>query len=78
MAASQKRIGKVGFPYWPSFFAKTIELMLRKELTECMNSPPAGTKVRLLDDGDLHKWEIFMDGPEQSVYAVSLPFTHLT
>ena len=36
-----------------------------------MTSPPSGTKVRLIDDDDLFKWEVFMDGPEQSVYAVS-------
>jgi len=39
-----------------------------------MTSPPSGTKIRLLDDGDLLKWEILMDGPEQSVYAVRSVF----
>jgi len=40
-----------------------------------MTSPPSGTKIRLLDDGDLLKWEILMDGPEQSVYAVRCVFS---
>jgi len=35
-----------------------------------MQSPPTGVKVKLIDDNDLYKWEIQMDGPEQSVYAV--------
>lgn len=35
-----------------------------------MQNPPTGVKVKLIDDNDLHKWEILMDGPEQSAYAV--------
>lgn len=50
--------------------SQNIKANIYKELTECMNSPPAGTKVRLLDEADVHKWEILMDGPDQSVYAV--------
>lgn len=35
-----------------------------------MQNPPTGVKVKLVDDNDLHKWEVLMDGPEQSAYAV--------
>lgn len=42
-----------------------------KELTECSTSPPDGTTVRLVDESNLLKWEIVMDGPSESVYAVS-------
>ncbi|KAI9699895.1 MAG: hypothetical protein M1820_006957 [Bogoriella megaspora] len=40
-----------------------------KELTEVTNDPPPGCKVRLVDESDVHVWEILMDGPEQSVYS---------
>jgi ubiquitin-conjugating enzyme E2 D/E len=41
-----------------------------KEFAECSQSPPPGTSVRLVDEADVLKWEILIDGPEQSVYAV--------
>jgi len=40
-----------------------------RELNECTKEPPAGTTVRLVDESDVLKWEILMDGPEQSIYA---------
>ncbi|KAJ9649773.1 hypothetical protein H2199_000552 [Coniosporium tulheliwenetii] len=40
-----------------------------KELTEVTSNPPAGTKVQLVDESDVHVWEVLLDGPEQSVYA---------
>ncbi|KAF2761311.1 putative ubiquitin conjugating enzyme [Pseudovirgaria hyperparasitica] len=40
-----------------------------KELGEITSSPPDGMRVRLVDESDVHIWEIFMDGPEQSVYS---------
>ncbi|TID25067.1 ubiquitin conjugating enzyme (UbcB) [Venturia nashicola] len=51
---------------------------IQKELAECMQNPPAGVKVKLIDDNDLHKWEILMDGPEQSAYAGGHFTLHLT
>jgi ubiquitin-conjugating enzyme E2 D/E len=45
-------------------------MTLQKELAECTKEPPAGTTVRLVDESDFHNWEILMDGPEQSIYAV--------
>ena len=41
----------------------------RQELNECTQDPPPGTKVSTIND-DVHKWEILMDGPEQSIYSV--------
>lgn len=37
-----------------------------------MNSnPPPGCQVNLAAEGDLNNWEVVMDGPSESVYAVS-------
>jgi ubiquitin-protein ligase len=44
---------------------------IAKEFSECSQSPPPGISVRLVDESDLLKWEIMMDGPSESVYAVS-------
>ncbi|KAI9659812.1 MAG: hypothetical protein M1821_001163 [Bathelium mastoideum] len=41
----------------------------RIELSEVTNDPPTGTKVRLVDESDVHVWEIIMAGPEQSPYS---------
>ncbi|KAL9094784.1 MAG: hypothetical protein Q9165_003055 [Trypethelium subeluteriae] len=41
----------------------------RIELSEVTSDPPAGTKVRLVEESDVHIWEILMDGPEQSPYS---------
>lgn len=50
-----------------------------QELTEVTKDPPPSMKVQLVDESDVHVWEVLIDGPEQSVYAVStpddLPFT---
>jgi ubiquitin-protein ligase len=35
-----------------------------------MKSPPNGMIVGLIDESDLHKWTITMDGPPGSPYAV--------
>lgn len=42
-----------------------------KEYTEITTQPPAGIHVAM-DDADVHKWNIVLDGPEGSPYAVSL------
>ncbi|KAE9987590.1 hypothetical protein EG328_002231 [Venturia inaequalis] len=49
-----------------------------RELAECTQNPPTGVTVKLIDDNDLHKWEIIMDGPEQSAYAGGHFTLHLT
>lgn len=42
-----------------------------KEYTEITTQPPAGIHVTM-DEADVHKWNIILDGPEGSPYAVSL------
>jgi ubiquitin-protein ligase len=34
-----------------------------------MNDTPAGMKINF-DEQNMTRWEVLMDGPEQSVYAV--------
>ena len=35
-----------------------------------MSSPPHGFSVSLVDESDLHKWDVVMDGPEGTPYEV--------
>jgi len=42
---------------------------ISKELAEVTTSPPAGIKVSLVDEANVHNWNIIMDGPEGSPYA---------
>ncbi|TVY32881.1 Ubiquitin conjugating enzyme E2 B [Lachnellula subtilissima] len=42
---------------------------ISKELAEVTTTPPAGIKVSLVDDNNVHNWNIIMDGPEGSPYA---------
>ncbi|KAB8338812.1 hypothetical protein FH972_021756 [Carpinus fangiana] len=42
---------------------------IARELGECTNDPPEGIRVQLVDDADVYRWDITMDGPEQSPYA---------
>lgn len=42
-----------------------------KELAEVTQQPPEGMTISLLDEADIYKWHILMEGPEGSVYAVS-------
>ncbi|KAF2431183.1 ubiquitin-conjugating enzyme [Tothia fuscella] len=39
-----------------------------KEFQECTQTPPKGCTVKLVDESNLLKWEIIMDGPEGSIY----------
>ncbi|KAF1812752.1 UBC-like protein [Eremomyces bilateralis CBS 781.70] len=41
---------------------------IAKELNEITREPPSGMKVRLVDESNVHKWEIIMDGPASSPY----------
>lgn len=36
-----------------------------------MQSPPDGIQASLMDESDVYKWQILMNGPENSPYAVS-------
>ncbi|KAF2280202.1 ubiquitin-conjugating enzyme E2-16 kDa [Westerdykella ornata] len=39
-----------------------------REYAECQNDPLPGVKINF-DEQNMTKWEILMDGPDQSVYA---------
>ncbi|KAL9090070.1 MAG: hypothetical protein Q9159_002135 [Coniocarpon cinnabarinum] len=42
-----------------------------KELQECtQNDPIQGMQVRLVDEADLYKWEINVEGPEKTPYEI--------
>jgi ubiquitin-conjugating enzyme E2 D/E len=41
-------------------------------LAEVTTSPPEGIKISLVDEANIHNWNITMDGPEGSPYAVHL------
>jgi len=47
-----------------------------QELAEVTTSPPEGVKISLVDESNLHNWNVTMDGPEGSPYAVSSPNFH--
>ena len=40
-----------------------------QEYGECMADTPTGMKINF-DEKNMTKWEVVMDGPDQSVYAV--------
>ncbi|KAK4125752.1 hypothetical protein N657DRAFT_567518 [Parathielavia appendiculata] len=42
---------------------------IAKEFSDCTSSPPAGIKVTLADDSDLHKWHVVLEGPDNSPYT---------
>lgn len=44
-----------------------------QEYGECMAETPAGMKINF-DEQNMTKWEVLMDGPDGSVYAVG--FAH--
>lgn len=36
------------------------------------SNPPAGMTIALVDESNVHNWDITMDGPEGSPYVVCL------
>ncbi|KAG9678274.1 hypothetical protein KCU77_g12508, partial [Aureobasidium melanogenum] len=40
------------------------------ELGQVSNNPVPGTQVQLAEEGNVFLWEVIMQGPEDSVYAV--------
>ncbi|KAE8442244.1 hypothetical protein EG329_003715 [Mollisiaceae sp. DMI_Dod_QoI] len=42
---------------------------ITKELQEVLSTPPPGIKVNLVDESNVHNWNIIMDGPADSPYA---------
>ncbi|KAL1969621.1 hypothetical protein VTN77DRAFT_8174 [Rasamsonia byssochlamydoides] len=41
---------------------------IAKELSELVESPPAGITVELANESDLYAWKVYMKGPEDSPY----------
>ncbi|KAI9651874.1 MAG: hypothetical protein M1831_007539 [Alyxoria varia] len=41
---------------------------ISKELSQCTQEPPTGMKIQLAEESNMYKWDIFLDGPEQSPY----------
>lgn len=41
-----------------------------QELAEVTSNPPAGMTIGLVDESNVHNWDITMDGPEGSPYVV--------
>ncbi|KAI9050684.1 hypothetical protein LZ554_004804 [Drepanopeziza brunnea f. sp. 'monogermtubi'] len=42
---------------------------IAKELAEAIANPPTGIRVNLIDDNNVHNWNVVMDGPDGSPYA---------
>ncbi|KAH8652688.1 ubiquitin conjugating enzyme [Tricladium varicosporioides] len=42
---------------------------IAKELAEVTQNPPSGIKVNLVDESNVHNWNITMSGPSDSPYA---------
>ena len=42
-----------------------------KELADMEQGAPPGCTVKLAKDDDLNVWDVVMDGPPESIYAVS-------
>jgi hypothetical protein len=54
---------------------QTTGLTLQQEYTECMTDTPSGMKINF-NEQNMTKWEVLMDGPDQSIYAVSASRSH--
>lgn len=52
-------------------FHESAEADRLQELGEITSNPLPGVQVSLVKDGNIHEWNIIMDGPEGSPYAVS-------
>jgi len=49
-----------------------------KEFADLSKSPPSGMTVALIDESDIHKWIVTMQGPTDSPYASGLFNLNLT
>ena len=47
-----------------------VSLTTKQELGQASNNPVPGTKVKLPNEANVFLWEVMMDGPSDSVYAV--------
>jgi ubiquitin-conjugating enzyme E2 D/E len=46
---------------------------MAQEFAGISADPPPGCVVKLAQEGDLHLWDVYMDGPADSPYKVRLP-----
>jgi Ubiquitin-conjugating enzyme len=72
MGSSQKRITKADLSH-AVFIPCVYVLTGLQELAEVLGNPPEGITVNLIDEGNVHNWNIVMDGPEGSPYQVRIP-----
>lgn len=56
---------------WRGRCSEESLLTVSQEYGECMADMPAGIKINF-DEQNMTKWEVLMDGPDQSVYAVCI------
>jgi hypothetical protein len=63
-----------GKPLVPYLRAGRI-LTSQQEYGECMADTPAGMKINF-DEQNMTKWEVLMDGPDQSIYAVCVGLSY--
>jgi len=66
---AKKRIMKAS--HYMEAGAEVIMLTGPQEYGECMADTPPGMKINF-DEQNMTKWEVLMDGPAQSAYAVGL------
>lgn len=43
---------------------------IMKELADIQSNPPPGCTIKLAKEEDLNVWDVTMDGPPESIYAV--------
>lgn len=47
-------------------------LIVAQELADVNTNPPTGCSIKLPKEDDIFLWEVLMEGPSDSIYAVSL------
>ena len=67
--SAQKRIAKVRLPVLKETNGDGCANPMQ-EFAEVTGNPPAGMTIGLVDESNVHSWEIIMDGPDGSPYAV--------
>lgn len=48
------------------------ELLLKQQLKQLMKNPIDGFSVGLVDDSDVYKWQVMIEGPEDTMYEGGL------
>ncbi len=52
----------------PAKDAKYGGMLLGKQLRDMMRSPPDGFSVGLVDEGDMYRWKVMIEGPSGTLY----------